>query len=76
MNADDLRKSPYHEELGEKLYAAFLAQQQGIAMNTALKKIDAPIPDEWLFVAEFATRAHNSGIDSFLEWTEPTSLLN
>lgn len=34
--------------------AAFIAQQQGIALSTALKKIEEPIGDLWLVLAEFA----------------------
>ena len=30
-----------------------LAQQQGISMNTALKKAEGPVSDTWLVVAEF-----------------------
>ena len=35
---EELRESEFHQELGQKMCAAFIAQQQGIALNTALKK--------------------------------------
>ena len=34
----ELRQSEYHQELGRKMCAAFVAQQQGIALTTAFKK--------------------------------------
>ena len=49
---EHLRRSPYHRELGRKLCAAFVAQQQGIHMNTALKKVEDPVGDFWLQLAE------------------------
>jgi hypothetical protein len=36
---------------------AHLAQQQGIALNTAFKKIPEPVGDLWLMIAEFADQA-------------------
>ena len=60
---EDLRRSPYHQQLGRKMCAAFVAQQQGIALNTALKKIPDPISDLWLIVAEFARRASAEAIE-------------
>lgn len=63
---DELRSSEYHEQLGQKLYAAFLAQQQGISLNTALKKVDGPVSDAWLVVAEFARQAYNSSVEDIL----------
>jgi hypothetical protein len=32
--------------------AAFIAQQQGIKMDTASKKVEEPVGDRWLVVAE------------------------
>jgi hypothetical protein len=32
--------------------AAFIAQQQGIKLDTALKKIEEPIGDLWILMAE------------------------
>jgi hypothetical protein len=34
--------------------AAYIAQQQGIALDTAIKKVSDPIGDLWFLVAEFA----------------------
>ncbi len=73
---DELRNSSYHEELGQKLYAAFLAQQQGISMNTALKKVEGPVADAWLFVAECALQAHNTCTEDFLTRARPKRLAN
>ena len=63
---DKLRSSAYHEQLGQKLYAAFLAQKQGISLNTALKKVRDPVSDAWLIVAEFARQAYNSSVEDIL----------
>ena len=49
---EELKKSPYHQQLGRKVCAAFIAQQQGIRLETAWKKIDDPIGDLWLLMAE------------------------
>ena len=73
---DELRRSSYHEELGQKLFAAYLAQQQGISMNAALKQVKAPMADEWLFVAECALQAHNACVEKFLPQTGPTQRPN
>lgn len=51
---DELRKSEFHQELGQKICAAFIAQQQGVALNTALKKTALPVGDLWLLLAELA----------------------
>lgn len=51
---EELRASNFHHELGQKMCAAFIAQQQGIALNTALKKISQPVGDLWLLLAELA----------------------
>ena len=69
---DELRSCSYHEELGQKLFAAYLAQQQGISMNAALKQVNGPMADEWLFVAECALQAHNACVERFLPQTGPT----
>jgi hypothetical protein len=37
--------------------AACIAQQQGIALETALRKVSDPIGDLWFLVAEFARAA-------------------
>jgi len=49
---EELRRSPYHQQLGRNVCAAFIAQQQGIKMDTAHKKIDEPVGDLWLLMAE------------------------
>ena len=51
---DELRSSNYHQELGQKMWAAFLAQQQGISLSSAVKKVGGPVGDLWLMVADFA----------------------
>jgi hypothetical protein len=43
--------------------AAFIAQQQGIALDTALKKVPDSINDVWLVVAEFAVEAWGQDVD-------------
>jgi hypothetical protein len=49
---DELKKSPYHQQLGRNVCAAFVAQQQGTKLDTAWKKIEEPIGDLWLLMAE------------------------
>lgn len=73
---DELRSSSYHEQLGQKLYAAYLAQQQGISMNSALKSVEGPVADEWLILAEFALQAHNSCVGRFFSHVEPNHRAN
>lgn len=60
---DELRNSGYHQQLGQKMCAAFIAQQQGISLNIALRRVPEPIGDMWLIVAEFARRAVMETID-------------
>ena len=60
----ELRRSSIHQELGRKMCAAFLAQQQGVTLSTALKKVPDPVGDPWLIVAEFAERTVNEAIES------------
>jgi len=43
--------------------AAFVAQQQGITLNTAMKKVPDQVGDVWLIVAEVAERAVSRPID-------------
>ncbi len=62
-NIDELCNSGYHQQLGQKMCAAFIAQQQGISLNTALGKVPEPIGDVWLIVAEFARRSVMETID-------------
>jgi len=33
---DELRKSAYHQQRRQKMCAAFIAQQQGISLNTCV----------------------------------------
>ena len=51
---EQLRSSDYHLQLARKMCAAFIAQQQGIALSTAFKKVEDPIGDLWLVLAELA----------------------
>jgi len=60
---DELRNSPYHQQFARKLCAAFVAQQEGISLGTAFKKVPEAISDTWLIVAEFARRAVMEDID-------------
>jgi hypothetical protein len=64
---DELRSSDYHQELGQKMWAAFLAQQQGISLNSAVKKVEGPswrrMVDGCRFYATGIPRQH--GTDSF-----------
>jgi hypothetical protein len=49
---EELRLSRYHQQLGRKVCSAFIAQQQGIKMETAFKKVEEPMGDLWLLMAE------------------------
>jgi hypothetical protein len=60
---EELRNSSYHQELGRKMYAAFVAQQQGIALSTAFKNTPEPVGDLWLMIAEFAEEAVGKAMD-------------
>jgi hypothetical protein len=51
---ENLRRSSYHQQLGQKMCAAYIAQQQGIAIETALRKVSDPLGDLWLIIAEVA----------------------
>ena len=53
----ELRRSIYHQQFGRKMCAAFIAQQQGIALDTAFRKVPDPVADLWLVIAEFAREA-------------------
>jgi hypothetical protein len=61
---DELRKSDFHQELGQKMCAAFIAQQQGVALNTALKKTAVPVGDLWLLLAELARQGFSDYVDA------------
>jgi hypothetical protein len=63
---EELRDSPYHQQLGRKMCAAFIAQQQGISLGTALAKAPDAVGDLWLMVAEFARQATSESVD--LAW--------
>ena len=43
--------------------AAYIAQQQGIALNTAMNKVSDPIGDLWFLVAEFARTGCSASAD-------------
>ena len=49
---EQLRESAFHQQLGRKLCAALIAQQQGIQLNTAFNKMEEPLGDFWLQLAE------------------------
>lgn len=51
-SVDELKKSPYHQQLGRNVCAALIAQQQGTKLDTTWKKIEEPIGDLWLSMAE------------------------
>lgn len=70
---EELRESEFHQELGQKFCAAFIAQQQGIALNTALKKIALPVKDLWLMLAEFARQSFAADVEVFGELTAESS---
>jgi len=59
---EELRNSSYHQQLGRKMCAAFVAQQQGIALSTAFKKTAEPVGDLWLMMADFAEQAVGKAI--------------
>ncbi|HYI92576.1 MAG TPA: hypothetical protein VEX68_03460 [Bryobacteraceae bacterium] len=49
---DELRRSSYHQQLGRNVCSAWIAQQQGIRLDSAFKKIEQPMGDLWLVIAE------------------------
>jgi len=61
---EELRRSSFHQELGRKMCAAFVAQQQGVTLSTALKKVPDHVGDLWLIVADFTERTVNQAIES------------
>jgi len=63
---EELWKSEYHQQFGRKLCAAFIAQQQGIRLDFALKKVPDPMADTWLIVAEFAREAAMPDINKYV----------
>ena len=52
----EFRASPYHQQLGRKLCAAFIAQQQGTRLDMAHNKVEEPVGDLWL-VTEATSKA-------------------
>jgi hypothetical protein len=71
---EELRQSSFHQELGRKMCAAFVAQQQGVTLSTALKKVPDDVGDLWLIVADFAERTVNAAIESqFASLDVPTT---
>jgi len=59
---EELRLSAYHHQLGRNVCAAFIAQQQGIKLDTAYRKIEEPIGDLWLSMAEIIRQQCFQGI--------------
>jgi hypothetical protein len=71
---EELRQSSFHQELGRKMCAACVAQQQGVTLSTALKKVPDHVGDLWLIVADFAERTVNEAIESqFASLDVPTA---
>lgn len=60
---EDLRQSLYHQQRGRKMCAA-LAQQRGISLYTAFKKIPAEVGEPWLMEAEYAQQAVGETLDA------------
>jgi hypothetical protein len=63
---EELQRSPYHQQLGRKVCAAFIAQQQGIKLDTAFKKIEEPMGDLWLVMAEVIRQQWSQAADGQL----------
>ena len=74
---EELRRSDFHIALGQKMCAAFVAQQQGISLHTASKKVSEPVGDLWLFLAELARRGYTEAadLDRFSELMQTTTEL-
>jgi hypothetical protein len=60
---EELRDSPYHQQLGRKMCAAYVSQQQGITLSTAFEKVPDTVGDLWLMVAEVARQANAEEAD-------------
>jgi hypothetical protein len=63
---EELRRSSYHQQLGRKMCAAFLAQQQGITLSTAFKKTPGPVGDLWLMIADLAEWEVGKAMDALI----------
>ena len=61
---EELRNSSYHQQLGRKMCAAFVAQQQGITLSSAFKKTPGPVGDLWLLIAELAEQEVGKAMDA------------
>jgi hypothetical protein len=74
---EELRRSEFHVALGQKICAAFVAQQQGISLQTASRKVSEPVGDLWLVLAELARRGYTetANLDRFSERMQTTSEL-
>lgn len=59
---EELRKSSYHKQLGRNVCAAFIAQQQGVRLDTADKKIEESIGDLWLLMAQIVCQQCFDGL--------------
>jgi hypothetical protein len=66
---EELRRSSYHQQLGRNVCAAFIAQQQGTKLDTAYKKIEEPIGDLWLLMAEIIRQQCFQGSGNVLTLT-------
>ena len=64
MDVRELRNSQYHQELGRKMCAAFVAQQQGVTLNTAFRKVPDQVGDLWLLMADLAARMTSESFDA------------
>ena len=56
---NELKQSPFHQQLGEKLCVAFLSQQLGVSFATAERKVrtgNSELGDMWYVLAEIARR--------------------
>jgi hypothetical protein len=51
---EELRRLEWHQELGRKFCAAYIAQQQGITVATAMGAVALPVGELWLQLAEIA----------------------
>ncbi len=64
---EELRQSPYHQELARKMCAAYIAQQQGVTLDTAIKKVSDPIGDLWFWSQNSRERV----VPPVLRWMFP-----
>ena len=60
---EKLRHSPYGQGLGRKMSTADIAQELGITLDTAIKKVSDLIGDLWFLMAEFAREGYAARAD-------------